>query len=732
MLDHHAASSVTNVGVILISLSVVLATTNERVTAQQEFGRTCGTMDVDQRLRATVSGYAASRDAIEAFQQSYRNDHRRSGEGARSRQAVIPVVVHVVWNQAVQNIADAQIQSQIDALNRDYRLANADVATAPDVFEALSVDTLVQFALAVRDPNCQATNGITRSNTATASFTWDDAVKFVAGAEAWPADKYLNLWVAPLSGGLLGYAQFPGGPANTDGVVIDYTAFGTQGTAAFPFNLGRTATHEIGHWLDLYHIWGDDCAPDCVCGACFGNDLVDDTPNQGGCRSGCPAFPQISCGNGPDGDMYVNYMDYTDDRCMVMFTTDQSTRIDATLFGARAAILASDGLVPAPGPVAADLWSQDRPTDPGSEPDPIADVMYMSEDIWVRNTDDGIAHQEHMNPLYRPPGTGSDYVYVRVMNRSCNQSGSATLRLYWAKASSGLSWPAPWDGSVVVPALMGGLIDSQATGNIPPRGFQVLTFPWNPPNPDDYAVMGADKSHFCLLSRLETAAAPPFGMTFAETDQINDNVRNNNNIVWKNVHVVTDPADARQGVRQGALSVANPRNIPATMTLSFEAPLKEPFPSALKWGRVFVDLGPDLHAKWVSGGSQGHGIAAGIGGPNSIEVLILPAAIENIVMPANEIDTISVTFSRRIADPAFFAAVLPGAERNRIYSFHVIQREVSPTSRFIGGQRFLLKTVSGPGEIRVPALTSWGLAILVLCLSLAGVSLLIRRRVAPE
>jgi hypothetical protein len=131
----------------------------------------------------------------------------------------------------------------------------------------------------------------------------------------------------------LGYAQFPGGPAATDGVVITHTAFGTTGTAAAPFNLGRTATHEIGHWLDLFHIWGDDGT------GCTGTDHVADTPNQGGSNYACPSFPHTSCGNAPNGDMFMNYMDYVDDRCMVMFTAGQVARIDATFEGPRSSLV---------------------------------------------------------------------------------------------------------------------------------------------------------------------------------------------------------------------------------------------------------------------------------------------------------------------------------------------------------------------------------------------------------
>ena len=236
--------------------------------------RSCATMEVHHRLLRDPA-YARARDEIE--------NQARFFEVAAERPGVtrIPVVVHVVWNTAAQNISDAQIASQIDVLNRDFRRTNPDVSTTPAVFLPLAADARVEFVLASVDPGGAPTTGITRRQTTVASFSSDDAVKSQAsgGTNAWPADRYLNLWVCPLAGGLLGYAQFPGGPAATDGVVIRHSAFGTVGTAAPPFHLGRTATHEIGHWLNLNHIWGDDGT------GCSGTDSVADTPNQAGANT---------------------------------------------------------------------------------------------------------------------------------------------------------------------------------------------------------------------------------------------------------------------------------------------------------------------------------------------------------------------------------------------------------------------------------------------------------------
>ena len=224
--------------------------------------RTCFTME-EHRERAFLSPeYRRRRREIEAETRRYLARFR--GEGLRTGVVRIPVVVHVVWNTAAQNVSDAQIQSQIDVLNRDFRRTNTDAGNVPSYFASVAADTRIEFALAVRDPNCGVTNGITRTNTATTGFTraTRNNVKSAAtgGADPWPSARYLNMWVANFTDGLLGFATFPGGPANLDGFVVDTEAFGTIGTAQAPFNLGRTATHEIGHWFNLLHIWGDDTA----------------------------------------------------------------------------------------------------------------------------------------------------------------------------------------------------------------------------------------------------------------------------------------------------------------------------------------------------------------------------------------------------------------------------------------------------------------------------------------
>lgn len=235
----------------------------------------------------------------------------------------IPVVFHVVYNNSVENISSNRLIDQLNVLKKDFRKMNSDTNLIPTPWKSIAADTEIDFCLATVDPFGQPTTGINRVATNVTSFSTDNKVKFSSqgGADAWPRDKYLNIWIADLGSQLLGYAQFPGGAASTDGVVLHYKYTGTTGAVA-PYNKGRTGTHEVGHYFGLYHIWGDDFS------SCSGSDNISDTPNQAGENYGCPTYPLTDgCSATSPGVMFMNYMDYTNDACMYMFTTGQKNRI---------------------------------------------------------------------------------------------------------------------------------------------------------------------------------------------------------------------------------------------------------------------------------------------------------------------------------------------------------------------------------------------------------------------
>jgi hypothetical protein len=290
--------------------------------------RQCGAMQEYERLLEEEPSFRRNQQRAEQFIERA----MVSGEADQATRRLIKIrtVVHVVYRRDEENISKSQINSQIKVLNRDFRATNPDISQVPAPWQGLVKDAKIEFELAKRNPDGKPSDGVTRTKTDRVQFGVGDDVKTKSGGgkPAWPANRYLNIWVCNLGGGLLGYAQFPGGPARTDGVVCTYKGFGTTGTAQPPFDGGRTATHEVGHWLNLRHIWGD--TPDCS-----GGDRCVDTPNAEGPNFGAPTFPHMTCNNGPNGDMFMNYMDYVDDAAMFMFTAGQVTRMNATLAGPR-------------------------------------------------------------------------------------------------------------------------------------------------------------------------------------------------------------------------------------------------------------------------------------------------------------------------------------------------------------------------------------------------------------
>jgi hypothetical protein len=217
-----------------------------------------------------------------------------------------------LYRTAAENISDAQIQSQIDVLNEDFNAANSDYNSVPTLFAGDKANVGISFVLET----------INRKSTKKSSWGTRDTMKNGkrGGIDATSPDTKLNMWVCTIGGGILGYAQFPGGRSNTDGVAIDSKYFGLSGSANAPYNLGRTATHEVGHWMNLRHIWGD---------ANCGNDLVSDTPTHDGPNYGVPAYPHYSTCAGNPVEMTMNYMDYSDDPGMYMFTNGQKSRMAA-------------------------------------------------------------------------------------------------------------------------------------------------------------------------------------------------------------------------------------------------------------------------------------------------------------------------------------------------------------------------------------------------------------------
>ncbi|WP_281239843.1 zinc metalloprotease [Flavobacterium praedii] len=279
--------------------------------------RTCASQDVLEAQMKADPTLAIRMNQIEAFTQNALLTKRLV-----NGKVEIPVVVNVLYRTTAENISATQIQSQIDVLNKDFNALNSDYNSVPALFAGVKANVGITFVL----------DQVIRKSTTKTSWGTTDAMKKTSKgglAPTSPTTK-LNLWVCTIGGGILGYAQFPGGASATDGVAIDSKYFGLSGSANAPYNLGRTATHEVGHWMNLRHIWGD---------ANCGSDLVSDTPTHNDANYGVPTYPHYSTCTGTPVEMTMNYMDYTDDNAMYMFSTGQKSRMSAIFVsgGARAA-----------------------------------------------------------------------------------------------------------------------------------------------------------------------------------------------------------------------------------------------------------------------------------------------------------------------------------------------------------------------------------------------------------
>ncbi len=236
----------------------------------------------------------------------------------------IPVVFHIVYKTSVQNIPDSRIYEQIERLNQDYSATNTDISAVPNVFEPYISDTKIRFILADTDPNGNPTTGITRHQSNTFMFNvniHDIKTASTDGVDPWDTDNYLNIWVGNITSGYLGYATTPmDAGTSLDGVVLNYLNVGNNPTT--PYDKGRTATHEIGHYLGLNHIWGPGL------GSCALDDGINDTPDQSSPHYGVPTHPIETCNS---EDMFMNFMDYGNDEALVMFTEDQKDKLEYSL-----------------------------------------------------------------------------------------------------------------------------------------------------------------------------------------------------------------------------------------------------------------------------------------------------------------------------------------------------------------------------------------------------------------
>jgi hypothetical protein len=294
----------------LFSCSNEEATTAENLAAENHAHRGCASHEVLEEQLKNDPNLANRMQEIENLTANAISQGRLV-----NGKIEIPVVVNVLYKTSSENISTAQIQSQIDVLNKDFNATNSDFNQVPSAFSGVKANVGITFVL----------DAVYRKSTTKTSWGTRDTMKNTkrGGLDPTSPTTKLNLWVCTIGGGILGYAQFPGGSSSTDGVVVDSRYFGTTGTATAPFHKGRTATHEVGHWMNLRHIWGDTTC---------GTDYVNDTPTHNTANYGIPSYPHYSTCSGTPIEMTMNYMDYTDDAGMYMFSNDQKSRMLA-VFG---------------------------------------------------------------------------------------------------------------------------------------------------------------------------------------------------------------------------------------------------------------------------------------------------------------------------------------------------------------------------------------------------------------
>ncbi|NNC94141.1 MAG: T9SS type A sorting domain-containing protein [Chitinophagales bacterium] len=407
----------------------------------------CGTADVLAQMKQSDPKLDDRMRDIEAQLQRYMSYGMRSGNVI-----TIPIVVHIIHNGdpigSNQNITDAQVQSQIDVLNKDFRRQNADTVNTPASFLSDAADSKIEFCLAQQDPNGAATNGILRYNYNQTSYSTSYIEGTIKPATIWSRNSYLNIWVMKLADGYLGYSTFPGASANQDGVVVDHRYFGK-----YPLNpnntnysLGRTTTHEIGHWLNLLHTFNAGCGSDCA----TTGDRVCDTPPVSAANYGC-SQSATSCGV---ISMVQNYMDYSDDACMNLFTKGQRDRMIATLNGTRSSLLNSIGCVPVNGPPVPDFISNSTLICP-SESVQFTDMSTNGATSWSWTFSGGSpASSSIQNPVVSYNSNGIYSVTLIATNANGSQNitksnyitvdNSGTNSPFYYSFSSGVLQPAGW------------------------------------------------------------------------------------------------------------------------------------------------------------------------------------------------------------------------------------------------------------------------------------------------
>ncbi len=332
-----------------------------------------------------------------------------------------------------------------------------------------------------------------------------------------------------------------------------------------------------------------------------------------------------------------------------------------------------------------DLYMKDHPYDVpserdlGREPNIYNGPQYLSNDIWCRVTNDGFTNDTHQNPIV--DGVSPTYVYVRVRNRGASVSSGLNdnLKLYWSKAATALTWPNHWNGSMTSPALMGDLIGSQAISAIQVGDQQILEFVWYPPDPSTYTSFNNEPAHFCLLARIESLDDPMTNEVTTGTWNLGDNVKNNNNIVWKNLTVIDNNMMGVNGeyVNNGNIYVGNVIDESVSYDLKLTTYAEYGTINIFQDAEVLISMEESVWNKWIAGGGLGQNIDVVDEDNHIVQILSDNASLEKLNFNALERGMINVKFN-------FLTEKYPYEEK---YTFH-IEQTMNEATQVLGGEGY--------------------------------------------
>ena len=640
-----------------------------------------------------------------------------SGGGLNSNVITIPVVIHNIYtNPLVDSVGMEQIQSQITALNRAFRRLNyqeiLDDTQVPGAFMLRSADARIEFVLAQRlydEGNCSATSGVEyRYNPGISAFDHlpceeepmdRNPVMYEAsnGLDPWDPQKYLNVWVVDMVSRINGYATIPedyvGLSTRDDGIVVDFTAFGDDlifnGTAESPTNRGKTMVRLVGDWLGIFPLSGSRAS-------CRSDDGITDTPKEDGPTPGCPGIMDVrpdSCvGSSTTANghaMFMNYLSGGDEECRVLFTLEQTEHMWAAFWNRRRSFMSSEAHLPPSSSATFDPWISDNKNDVGEEENLSTDFAFDSPDIWVRRANDSLF--EHQNPVYKQVGDTTNYVYVRVRNRSCSDPvGALQGHVYWTKSSTGFELEDPFGSGASNPEL-GGFVGSFNTGlPLQPGQTRIFELEWTTPDSlffDNFGDTLLASVPFSFVVKLGSDPVLPLQQS------LNPWVLGSNDVAVKNV-IVVDSLTSGDQWWSTYFIVGNYTDHPTTTSLHFMPEEDRPDSTVVDLARIALEVNDLLDPSWDWNSPDNTLNVERLQVQRYFNLFVdesMPSVIRNIPLEPGEKHVVKVRFTRK-HDPA--KVHIPEVRKLRVFQYSQASEGSDPDT-LVGGQTLVVKSFGG-------------------------------------